>query len=108
MIKQTGQFLGLLIGSSLSPSWFLMRQALGEYFSLDNALSGPYGMIAEYNKFNLIVNMYPQDILQGLVPKLILILVLGCTFVSVFSILGGRLAVYLADQYNNAKPTLSS
>jgi hypothetical protein len=104
MLKQVGHISGLIVGSALSPTWVLLNFLLKDYFNLKYAMTGPFQMLGEFNRFIAIVNAQPHEILFGLCPKLIFALLVGSLFVMGCSYLFSHGLCLLAARLRAPKP----
>lgn len=107
MYKLSGQIIGLILGSCISPSWLFLNQALMHYFNLQKAVMGPEQMIAELQHFRIIVEAYPNEILFHLVPMLIVLLLCSGLFVAAISHLFGFIVDFIAFRAG-LKPHMNS
>lgn len=109
MIKMLGKIAGLVIGSSLSPSWALLTLVLKDYFDLKAAMVSPQQFIVEYTHFLTMAQAHPEFMLQSLFPSMIAISLFGILFVTCISHLCGRLACILAARLQmKSIPSVSS
>jgi hypothetical protein len=98
MVKLIGKILGALVGSCISPSWFLMNLALKDYINLTHAMQGPRAMLMEVIRFQDVVLLQPEVVLFKICPILIGILILSSLCISLCSHVGGQAMVYMVNR----------
>jgi hypothetical protein len=96
--RTTGRFLGMLIGTAVSPTFLLLQHVLNGYMDIAYAMTGPDAMTAEMDRLSMWAAAFPDIALYELLPRMMLVCLLGSLVVGMSTILGGHVAVHLVSR----------
>jgi hypothetical protein len=90
-----GRFVAIIIGTLMSPTWYLVQVALKPYMDVQTLVEGGISISEAIYVYALLDAMTPRELMYGLIPAIVKCLIASICFLLLCSFAGkqiGRLA----------------
>lgn len=99
-IETIGRLTAVFLGSFVSPSWLLLKQAMYPFLDLDLLLKKDIGLGTFVQMVGQLQSFGPEALLYKLIPSIFLCGVASCCFFLLCSFVGKYAARVLMDRYS--------